>query len=157
MSGGGGPLVVALDAGTSLVKAVAFTAGGESVGAASRPNRVELGPGGAAEQDMGRVWDDAAAVLAELAARLGSGAEIAALAAGAHVGAAEAVGTATANVARAAAQAAPTRCRGSRMNATVPPTGGSQPRRGAQETRFAQVGATTRNRRCARRAQRGVG
>lgn len=75
----GGPLLLALDSGTSMVKAVAFTADGETVGAASRPNRVEPGPGGAAEQDMRRTWDDAAAVLAELSARLGD-AEIAALA-----------------------------------------------------------------------------
>lgn len=74
-----GPLLIALDSGTSMVKAVAFTADGESVGVASRPNRVALGPGGAAEQDMARIWDDAAAVLAELTARLG-GAEVAALA-----------------------------------------------------------------------------
>ena len=75
----GGPLLIALDSGTSMVKAVAFTADGESVGVASRPNRVALGPGGAAEQDMRRIWDDAAAVLAELTARLG-GTEIAVLA-----------------------------------------------------------------------------
>ena len=74
-----GPLLLALDSGTSMVKAVAFTADGESVGIAARPHRVALGPGGAAEQDMGRIWDDAAAVLAELVERLG-GAEIAALA-----------------------------------------------------------------------------
>ena len=74
-----GPLLVALDAGTSMVKAVAYTRDGESVGIASRPNRVAFGPGGAAEQDMGQIWTDAAAVLADLVELLG-GTEIAALA-----------------------------------------------------------------------------
>jgi erythritol kinase len=79
----GGPLLIALDSGTSMVKAVAFTAGGERIDIASRPNRVELGPGGAAEQDMGRIWESAAAVLAELMGRLASrpgGVKVAALA-----------------------------------------------------------------------------
>lgn len=75
----GPPLLLALDSGTSLVKAVAFTTGGDVVASASRPNRVSMVPGGGAEQDMGQTWADAAAVLAEVAAQV-AGQEIAALA-----------------------------------------------------------------------------
>jgi erythritol kinase len=64
------PLLFALDSGTSVVKAVAFTATGDIVAIASRPNRYALLPDGGAEQDMRRTWDDAADVLADLAARV---------------------------------------------------------------------------------------
>ncbi|MGH7159242.1 MAG: FGGY family carbohydrate kinase [Acetobacteraceae bacterium] len=73
------PLLIAVDSGTSVVKAVAFTAGGSFVADAARPNRIEPGPGGAVEQDMARTWDDCRHVLAALAERL-DGASVAALA-----------------------------------------------------------------------------
>lgn len=73
------PLLVALDSGTSVCKAVAFEASGAAVAAASRPNPYRCAEDGAAEQDMARSWDDAADVLADLAARL-DGREVAALA-----------------------------------------------------------------------------
>ncbi|MFO1055971.1 MAG: FGGY-family carbohydrate kinase [Dongiaceae bacterium] len=60
-------LIVALDSGTSVVKALAFTLDGRQVGVAARPNRYETLPGGAVEQDPDATWRDAAAVLAELA------------------------------------------------------------------------------------------
>lgn len=72
-------LLLALDSGTSVVKAVAFTASGRAVASAARPNRPITGPSGAAEQDMAQTWDDAAGVLAELMTRLPAG-EVAALA-----------------------------------------------------------------------------
>ncbi len=73
------PLVVAVNSGTSMVKAVAFTAGGDVVATAARANRIEPGPHGAVEQDMARTRDDCFHVLRTLAGQL-CGAEIAALA-----------------------------------------------------------------------------
>jgi erythritol kinase len=59
-------VILALDAGTSLIKAVAFTTTGRMLGSTSRRNEYSETPGGAVEQDMRRTWDDACAVLAEL-------------------------------------------------------------------------------------------
>jgi erythritol kinase len=64
------PVLVALDSGTSVVKAVAFTADGAILAARSRPNAYVTLPDGGAEQDMRRTWDDAATVLRELSAEL---------------------------------------------------------------------------------------
>jgi erythritol kinase len=74
-----GAVLLALDSGTSVCKAVAFDREGRVVATASRRNAYECLPGGGAEQDMVRTWEDAAAVLAELAARL-KGREVLALA-----------------------------------------------------------------------------
>jgi erythritol kinase (D-erythritol 1-phosphate-forming) len=74
-----GPLIVALDSGTSVVKALAFDVAGKVVTEVSHPNVISSGPGSAVEQDMVRTWQDACAVLNELAVRL-DGAEVAALA-----------------------------------------------------------------------------
>jgi erythritol kinase (D-erythritol 1-phosphate-forming) len=73
------PILVALDSGTSVVKGLAFDAAGKVVAQASRPNVIASGPGAMAEQDMARTWEDASAVLGELAERL-DGRELAALA-----------------------------------------------------------------------------
>lgn len=64
------PVLLALDSGTSIVKAVAFSSAGDILATASRPNRYALLPDGGAEQDMRRTWDDAAAVLSDLAAQV---------------------------------------------------------------------------------------
>ena len=74
-----GPILVALDSGTSVVKGLAFDATGKVVVQASRPNVIASGPGGMAEQDMARTFEDACAVLGELAERL-DGKEVVALA-----------------------------------------------------------------------------
>lgn len=71
-------IIVALDSGTSVVKAVAFAADGTMLATASRPNRYAILPGGGAEQDMRRTFADAAAVLTDLAAQV-AGREIVAL------------------------------------------------------------------------------
>jgi len=63
-------ILLALDSGTSVVKAVAFSASGDILATASRPNRYTILPDGGAEQDMRRSWDDAAEVLADLAAQV---------------------------------------------------------------------------------------
>jgi erythritol kinase (D-erythritol 1-phosphate-forming) len=61
-------LIIGIDAGTSVLKAVAFTLDGLQVGMASRPNRyVRLGRG-CVEQDMARTWHDATQTLCDLAA-----------------------------------------------------------------------------------------
>ena len=63
-------VIIALDSGTSVVKAVAFSAGGDILATSSRPNAWTALPGGGAEQDMRRTFDDAADVLAALSADL---------------------------------------------------------------------------------------
>lgn len=64
------PVILALDSGTSVVKAVAFDPDGSIVASAARPNAWTPLPGNGAEQDMARSWDDAVAVLSNLAADL---------------------------------------------------------------------------------------
>lgn len=64
-----GPLLIGVDAGTSVIKAVAFTTDGRQVALASRPNVYATLAGGGVEQDMRRTWTDVAAVLAELVGR----------------------------------------------------------------------------------------
>ncbi len=64
------PVLLALDAGTSLIKAVAFEGDGRIVHTAARRNRYVEGPGGAVEQDMRQTWEDAASALGELVASL---------------------------------------------------------------------------------------
>jgi erythritol kinase len=76
-------LIVALDSGTSVVKAVAFDSDGAMLATAARPNTYVIMPDGGAEQDMARSWDDAVAVLAELSAKIAAdlpGHEVVALA-----------------------------------------------------------------------------
>ena len=60
-------LLVGVDAGTSVIKSVAFTAAGEQVGVCARPNRYRTVEGVGAEQDMSDTWTDAAATLRGLA------------------------------------------------------------------------------------------
>ncbi len=77
------PLILALDSGTSVIKAVAFEADGRTAAAVARPNRFSQTPDGGAEQDMAANWADAVGVLGELVARLAAtrpGATFAALA-----------------------------------------------------------------------------
>ncbi|MBK1695754.1 FGGY-family carbohydrate kinase [Rhodovibrio salinarum] len=63
-----GPILIGLDAGTSVIKAVAFTADGQQLAVASQPNDYRIGPDGAAEQDMHRTWRNVVAVLQDLLA-----------------------------------------------------------------------------------------
>lgn len=60
-------LIVGIDAGTSVIKSVAFDFSGRQVALASRPNAYDTGPGGAATQPLDRTWADCAATLAALA------------------------------------------------------------------------------------------
>ena len=68
VSGAGQDVLIGIDAGTSVVKAVAFTASGGTIGSASRPNRYASLPNGGVEQDMRRTLDDVLAAAAELVA-----------------------------------------------------------------------------------------
>ncbi|WP_284736120.1 FGGY-family carbohydrate kinase [Dongia deserti] len=59
-------LILAIDAGTSVIKVLAFDLDGKEVASAARPNTYRTGPGGAVDQDMARTWRDTVAVLREL-------------------------------------------------------------------------------------------
>lgn len=61
-------LIIGLDAGTSVLKSVAFTIDGTQVGMTSRPNAYTRCGRGCVEQDMLRTWDDAQQTLWDLAA-----------------------------------------------------------------------------------------
>jgi erythritol kinase len=60
-------VLIGVDAGTSVIKAVAFTQAGEQIGAAAIPNSYETLLHGGVEQDMARTWRDAAKALTQLA------------------------------------------------------------------------------------------
>jgi len=66
----GAPLLIGIDAGTSVMKAVAFSLAGDEVATAAVPNKVLYGPGGFAEQDMGFTRDSLGVVLRSLATKL---------------------------------------------------------------------------------------
>ena len=59
-------LILAIDAGTSVIKVLAFDLDGNEVATAARPNTYRTGTGGAVDQDMARTWRDTVAVLREL-------------------------------------------------------------------------------------------
>ena len=70
-----GALIIGVDAGTSMNKAVAFDLDGRQVAVAALRNRYEEPGGGVVEQDMARTWDDTAQalrLLAEQVPELGS-------------------------------------------------------------------------------------
>jgi erythritol kinase len=60
-------LIIAIDAGTSVLKSVAFTLDGVQLGMASRPNTYACFGHGCVEQDMMRTWRDATQTLCDLA------------------------------------------------------------------------------------------
>ncbi|MFN3275738.1 MAG: FGGY family carbohydrate kinase [Paracoccus sp. (in: a-proteobacteria)] len=62
-----GDLLIGIDAGTSVIKAVAFDLAGRQIGAFGLPNRYHAGEGGAATQSLSQTWDDCAAALRGLA------------------------------------------------------------------------------------------
>ena len=67
-------VIVGIDAGTSVVKSVAFDLSGRQVAVASRPNSFSRVEGGGAEQDMARTFAETAETLSELMERLPGGA-----------------------------------------------------------------------------------
>ncbi len=60
-------VILALDAGTSVMKAVAFDVEGRILASEGRANRYDTRADGAVEQDMAATWRDAAGVLRALA------------------------------------------------------------------------------------------
>ncbi|GAA0526363.1 carbohydrate kinase [Saccharopolyspora subtropica] len=71
-------ITIGIDAGTSVVKSVAYAEDGTELAVARRPTKVEHPRPGWAEQDMDEVWAAVADTVGELVAALGS--EVAALA-----------------------------------------------------------------------------
>lgn len=61
-----GDIIVGLDSGTSVVKAVAFDLTGKQLACASVRNRYYRAAGGAAQQSMSQTWQDAASALRQL-------------------------------------------------------------------------------------------
>lgn len=59
-------LLIGIDAGTSVIKSVAFDMTGRQIAAAMIPNRYATIKGGGAEQDPARTWTDTAATLRAL-------------------------------------------------------------------------------------------
>ncbi|MCC8946286.1 carbohydrate kinase, partial [Bradyrhizobium sp. Arg62] len=59
-------VIIGIDAGTSLIKAVAFTLTGEQLADVSRPNAYSSLAGGHVEQDMAQTWSDTVAVIRAL-------------------------------------------------------------------------------------------
>src|SRR5205085_2880576 len=60
-------VIVGIDAGTSLIKTVAFTRDGTQLAGFSLPNIYSASAGGRVEQDMSRTWNDTVAALRGLA------------------------------------------------------------------------------------------
>ena len=60
-------LIVGIDAGTSVIKSVAFDLSGRQIAAHSVPNAYQTIDGAGAEQDMARTWSDTAKTLRGLA------------------------------------------------------------------------------------------
>jgi erythritol kinase len=61
-----GDVIIGVDAGTSVIKAIAFTKNGEQIGSAAIPNSYVTLPNGGVEQDMARTWRDAVQALKQL-------------------------------------------------------------------------------------------
>jgi erythritol kinase (D-erythritol 1-phosphate-forming) len=56
-------IIIGIDAGTSVIKALAFSLSGEQLAIAAMPNSYDTLPDGGVEQDMTRTWTDTAATL----------------------------------------------------------------------------------------------
>jgi erythritol kinase (D-erythritol 1-phosphate-forming) len=63
-------LLIGIDAGTSVIKSVAFTLDGQQLAVAALPNEYVNLPNGGVEQDMARTWADAAKSLQLLAEKV---------------------------------------------------------------------------------------
>ena len=61
-------LIVGIDAGTSMIKTVAFTRDGRQLGESALPNSYSASAGGRVEQDMARTWKDMVTAIRGLAA-----------------------------------------------------------------------------------------
>ncbi|OYX42582.1 MAG: carbohydrate kinase [Rhodobacterales bacterium 32-67-9] len=70
MGGAGHDILIGIDAGTSVIKSVAFDLAGRQLGVASLPNRYTTRADGAAFQPLGQTWADCARTLRDLAAQV---------------------------------------------------------------------------------------
>ena len=59
-------VLIGIDAGTSVIKSIAFSVDGTQLASAAIPNSYVTLPDGGAEQDMARTWADTAATLKQL-------------------------------------------------------------------------------------------
>jgi erythritol kinase len=59
----GRDLIVGIDAGTSMIKTVAFTRDGRQLGEFALPNTYRVSAGGRVEQEMARTWTDTVAAI----------------------------------------------------------------------------------------------
>lgn len=66
----GGDIILGLDSGTSVVKAVAFDLEGTQLACASVRNRYYRSEGGAAQQSMSQTWQDAVTAIRKLGERV---------------------------------------------------------------------------------------
>lgn len=66
----GKDILIGIDAGTSVIKAVAFTLGGEQIASAAVPNRYTTRPDGAATQNLSETWEDCAQTLRDLGQKI---------------------------------------------------------------------------------------
>lgn len=69
-SGSGRDLLIGIDAGTSVIKAVAFDLAGRQIDSAAVPNRYANGAGGAVTQSLANTWADCTAALRGLGAKV---------------------------------------------------------------------------------------
>jgi erythritol kinase len=63
-------IIIGIDAGTSVIKSVAFSASGEQLAVTAIPNSYTTLKNGGVEQDMARTWKDAAQTLHDLADKI---------------------------------------------------------------------------------------
>jgi len=63
-------ILIGIDAGTSVIKSVAFNTAGAQLAVAAVPNAYQRVAGGGAEQDLTRTWTDTVATLRQLAAAM---------------------------------------------------------------------------------------
>ena len=63
-------ILIGIDAGTSVIKSVAFTTAGEQIAMAAMPNSYETLADGGVEQDMARTWRDTAQTLKQLSEKI---------------------------------------------------------------------------------------
>jgi erythritol kinase len=63
-------IIIGVDAGTSVVKSVAFSTEGKQLAVTAIPNRYTMLDNGGVEQDMARTWGDAAQTLRDLAQKI---------------------------------------------------------------------------------------
>ena len=67
---GKGDIIIGIDAGTSVVKAVAFDLNGRQLDSAAVRNKYETGEHGAVTQSLSQTWEDCAKALRGLADKI---------------------------------------------------------------------------------------